>query len=157
MTLPSPSPPPLSPSPPPSLARRLRRGNAGLRLAVVVGATSCLAVLSGCGAGPPPAAHCTPPPGGRCAGPAPLSSALVGPLAASPDGRQVHGRFRCGGKLTGTESSQQVSITYHASAVGAGRMACAIPILTLQLGSPIGHRAIVDGVSGQALSVAPGS
>ena len=100
------------------------------------------------------AAPCTPPPGGRCAGPEPVHVALYGgALAVSKDGRTIAGRFQCGGRLKAAETASRVTLTYIASRVGPGAMACALVPLSVRLDAPVGSRTVVDGVTGQHLHV----
>ncbi len=103
------------------------------------------------------ASSCAPLGGGRCAGPEAVTDAIVGQLSADSAGTTISGRFQCGGELTASETSSHVVLTYVASAVTAGGMACAVVPLSVQLKAPLGSRTLIDGVSGGQLDVAPGS
>jgi hypothetical protein len=119
-----------------------------------------VAGLAACSSGSPKASTstmtCRPPAGGRCAGPAPVPSWLYGPLALAADGRTISGRFQCGGRLAATETAAQVRLTFIASSVGTGGLSCALESLNVQLHGELGSRAVIDGVTHQALSVQRG-
>jgi hypothetical protein len=120
----------------------------------------CALAMAGCsssgGSNPPHRATCTPPAGGRCPGPEPVGIALRHGLQLSSDGRTIHGSFLCGGKLETSETARQITLTYVASRVGPGAMACAMVPLSVRLDTPIGTRTAVDGVSGQPLRLVRG-
>jgi hypothetical protein len=80
--------------------------------------------------------------------------ALYSGLQLSSDGRTISGRFQCGGRLEASETARQVLLTYVASAVGPGAMACALVPLSVHLPTAVGSRTVIDGVSGQHLRVA---
>lgn len=124
-----------------------------LILAVVVAAGLASACDSGTPSASPPTTSCQPPAGGRCAGPAPIASWLNGPLTLSADGRTISGRFICGGRLVTNETAVRVEVTLIAPAGGPGSMSCALVPLSVQLQAPLGGRAVVDGVTRQALNV----
>lgn len=120
--------------------------------------TACSQVGSSTGGvspgSPTGAASCTPPGGGRCAGPEPVGRWLVDQLGVDATGTVISGRFQCGGALEASETSSRVLLTYIASAVGFGGMACMLVPLSVQLTSPLGDRAVIDGVTGEHLDVA---
>lgn len=104
--------------------------------------------------GSPTPRTCTAPAGGRCPGAEQLSTALVGHLHLSRDGRTISGRFRCGGRMIERQTATRVTITYLASRVGPGALACALVPVSVRAASPIGAREIVDGVTQRPLHVA---
>jgi hypothetical protein len=123
-----------------------------------------IAAVTGCADGTTgtarPAVHlsasaCVPSAGGRCAGPEPVSRALDGQLSLDLSGQRLSGRFACGGELTAEEGSTRVVLTYIASAVGAGGMACAIANVSVELMAPLGTRSLVDATDGATLTVGP--
>lgn len=122
------------------------------RLLVVLLVTT---VLSGCGAraatAPEPAAACTPPAGGRCA----ADVAWSGTIGVSADDRHLGGIVLCGGTLHATETDDRVTIRLHVGAVGPGAMACARVPVRVALDAPLGHRVVVDAVSGRTIRVTP--
>lgn len=101
--------------------------------------------------GRPLPGRCVAPAGGRCPVPEPVRTALVKNLLVSSDGRTISGRFRCGGRLDASQTPRRVVLTYHASRVRAGGMACAMVPLSVHLATPLGARVVVDGVSGRPL------
>lgn len=110
------------------------------------------AALSGCGAqtstaGPTHA--CTPPPGGRCAG----DVAWHGPIELSADGHRLHGTVPCGGTLHATENGGTVAIRLHLGAVPRGGMSCALVDVGVRIPESLGHRTVVDEVSGDTVRV----
>jgi hypothetical protein len=116
-------------------------------------------VLSGCAmhratAASPPASpsptSCSPPAGGRCA----ADVRWPGPIHVSADDRRLHGVIGCGGTLHATETSDKVTITLHVGALGPGMMSCAMVDVGVRLAQPLGHRTVVDGVSGHVVRVA---
>ncbi len=123
-----------------------------------------IATVTGCAGGTTGAAGrvvhssasaCVPPGGGRCAGPEPVSQALDGLFSLDSSGQRLSGRFACGGELTAEESPTRVALTYIASAVGAGGMACAIASVSVDLMAPLGTRSLVDATDGSTLTVGP--
>jgi hypothetical protein len=115
-------------------------------------------VLSGCGAhaataptATKPAATCTPPAGGRCA----ADVAWTGTIGVSADGRHLGGVVLCGGTLHVTETGDRVTIRLHVGALGPGAMACARVPVQVALDAPLGHRVVVDAVSGRTVRVTP--
>lgn len=129
----------------------MHRARGILAVAVLVAATSACAPSST--SAPPQTTGCRPPAGGRCAGPAPISTWLIGPLTLAADGRTVSGRFQCGGTLVATETSTRVTLTFVAGAVGAGALSCALVPLTVVLHTTLGNRIVVDGVTHQTVSI----
>lgn len=99
--------------------------------------------------------HCEPPAGGRCAGPEPLMVTAGGAygVGVTADDRTVVAVVPCGGRLEVKESATAVTLTWIASAVGAGAMSCAIVPLAKRLRSPLGARHLVDGPTGDRLPV----
>ena len=92
--------------------------------------------------------------GARCPGPAPVDSALIGHLyLASRDQLSLFGDFQCGGRLRAEESGNRVLITYIASRVRPGGMACAKITLSVRLDAPLNGRTVVDSVTGDVLHV----
>jgi hypothetical protein len=125
------------------------------RLLVVLLTT---AVLSGCGthaATVPtetePAAACTPPAGGRCA----ADVAWPGTIGVSADERHLGGFVLCGGSLHATATDDRVTIRLHVGALGPGAMACARVPVRVALDAPLGHRVVVDAVTGRTIRVTP--
>jgi hypothetical protein len=116
-------------------------------------APSASSISTSTSAGPGSGHDCVPPGGGRCAGPASLANSLTGPLTLSSDGHTISGDFECGGTLTATESSQEVTLTFNADAVRAGALSCAQFPLTVYLSTPLGDRALVDGTTHQPLAL----
>jgi hypothetical protein len=83
--------------------------------------------------------------------------ALRETLVLSKDRRTITGRFLCGGKLTATQTAREVTVTYVASSVGPGAMACALVPLSVHVAKPLTPAAkVVDGVTGQRLRVIAG-
>jgi hypothetical protein len=72
----------------------------------------------------------------------------------SADGLRLHGVIGCGGTLNATETADQVTITLHVDAMGPGTMSCAMVDVGVQLTTPLGQRAVVDGVTGHVVHVA---
>jgi len=106
------------------------------------------------GSGTPTLSACDARGGARCAGPAPVDSALIGHLyIASRDQLTIYGDFQCGGRLRATESGNRVVLTYIASRVPPGAMACAKVPLSVRLHAGLNGRTVVDGVTGQVLHV----
>jgi hypothetical protein len=104
--------------------------------------------------GTPTPSSCVPRAGGRCPGPASVDSALLGELyLASRSQLSISGLFLCGGRLHAKESPDRVTITYIASRVRGGAMTCAKVPLSVRLAAPLAGRTVVDGVSGQVLTV----
>lgn len=62
----------------------------------------------------------------------------------------------CGGKISETQSGDRLLLTYKASAVRQGGLACGVFPLTLQLATPLGSTPVYDSVSGSRLAVTPG-
>jgi hypothetical protein len=83
-----------------------------------------------------------------------VRQALISDLLLSRDGRTLHGRFACGGRLRVGESARRVVLTYLASYVRQGGMACAMVPLSVRLSSRLGSRDVIDGVTGQHLHIA---
>ena|SRR5947209_51272 len=106
-------------------------------------------IVAGCSSGgavtPPPSFpfECSPPGGGRCGGPHALPD-----LHLDATDRGLHGTFLCGGTLSASETKSRVVVTYFASSVGAGGMACAMVPLAVHLHAPLGDRHVVDGATG---------
>lgn len=101
-----------------------------------------------------PPARCVAHGGARCPGPAPVTSALVGHLyLGSRNQLRLFGDFRCGGQLRAKESARRVVLTYVASRVRTGGMACAKVRLSVALHTPVNGRPVIDGVTGQVLRV----
>lgn len=96
-----------------------------------------------------PLSACTPPAGGRCPGPRPIGD----PLILDEHGHRLHAIFLCGGRLNAVATDDKVTITYVASRVPAGAMQCAQVDLAVHLATPLGHRVVVDGVSGQRITI----
>jgi hypothetical protein len=116
-------------------------------------------VLAGCRqhgsdpqSGGPPPASCTPPPGGRCA----ADVAWTGPIDVSADGLRLHRMLPCGGTLHATETSDRVTLTLHVRAMPTGSLSCALVDVGVRLASPLGHRTVVDSVSGHTLRTVHG-
>jgi hypothetical protein len=109
------------------------------------------AAVSGCGGH----AHvarptgCTPPAGGRCAG----DVSWHGPIELSADGHRLHGVVPCGGTLHATENGGTVAIRLHLGAVGRGEMLCALVDVGIRIPEPLGHRTVIDEVSGHTVRV----
>ena len=80
---------------------------------------------------------------------------LYGPLVVAADGLTLSGRFGCGGSLAAVETTDQVTLTFIAAAVGAGGLSCGLVALRVGLHRPLGSRVVVDGVTHQKLSVRP--
>jgi hypothetical protein len=118
-----------------------------VRLAAVLWMVSTLLPLVGCSAG------CHPRAGGRCPAPAPINSWLYGPLTLSADGHTISGRFGCGGQLVANEAATRVTLTFVASAVRSGGLACAMVPLSAHLHTELGERLVVDGVTHRVLEV----
>lgn len=130
-------------------AVRPRAPHAGVKQYVAVLSVATL-VLAGCAL----IGHrCSSGAGGRCGGPEPIREALFGQWTVDAGGRQVSGHFQCGGKLEAKETRTAVRLTYVASAVRAGAMACALIPLSVTLASPLGSRAVIDGVDGSTVEV----
>lgn len=122
------------------------RISCGMRwLIVVLCAVVVTAVCSSC-AGP----SCSPPAGGRCRHPMPVDGGSVAPSA---DGRTLSIMTNCGGTLTASRTPTRVTLTYTASAVGKGGLACARRPISVILDTPVGSLPIYDSVSGQRLTV----
>lgn len=99
--------------------------------------------------GTTPTPTCTPAGGSRCPGPQPIS----GSLTVDASGRHLTGVFLCGGQLSARETADRVTVTYIASAVRRGGMACARVPLVVTLQQPLGNRTVVDGANGQTVTV----
>lgn len=101
-----------------------------------------------------PPTHCVAQGGARCPGPAPVNSAIIGHLyLASRSQLTLFGDFQCGGHLRATESAHRVVITYVASRVRPGGMACAKVRLSVALDAPLKGRTVIDSVTGHRLPV----
>jgi len=101
---------------------------------------------------PPPWSYpCTPEDGAGCSPPQPITRQLW----TDAVGRTINGLFACGGTLVATETATQVALTYRQQLMMPGAMACAFPILTARLASPLGTRMVVDATTGGQLPVAP--
>ncbi|HKC28441.1 MAG TPA: hypothetical protein VKB75_10560 [Jatrophihabitans sp.] len=74
-------------------------------------------------------------------------------LTLGAGGTRLQGRFLCGGRLRATETATRVTVTYMASKVRPGGLMCAQVPLTARLNTPLGNRAVVDGVTGKPLAV----
>lgn len=120
----------------------------------------CAAIVTACssaGATLRPVAHhihektCSPPVGGRCPGPEAVGDALISDLLLSKDGLTISGRFQCGGKLEVSEGPRRILLTYIASYVRQGGMACAMVPVSVHLDGPVGSRVVIDGVTGRRL------
>jgi hypothetical protein len=72
---------------------------------------------------------------------------LVWGLAVTRDGRGLVAVVPCGGALHARETPHTVMLTWIASSVGAGGMACARVPLQARLSAPLGHRVVVDTVT----------
>jgi hypothetical protein len=122
-------------------------------------ATSAVAVLllggalSACGGeSAPSSVDCTPPAGGRCA----ADVAWPGPIYSSHGGQVLEGVILCGGTLHATETRGRVTIRLHVGAVGPGAMSCARVEVGIRLSAPVGHREVLDAVTGHAVHVVAG-
>ena len=123
----------------------------GNPLIVAAAALLIVAPLTACqsSADSHPSSACTPPAGGRCPGPRPIGD----PLILDEHGHRLHAIFLCGGRLNAVTTTAKVTITYVASRVPAGAMQCARVDLAVHLATPLGHRVVVDGVTGQRIAI----
>lgn len=119
-------------------------------LCVTLGAAGCGVPTHHRSNAPP---DCADTGGARCPGPAPIPRWVFGPITESADGRILSAAFRCGGELTASETPTTVRLTYTASAVQPGGLACAAPRLSVSLSHPLGHRTLVDATTGAKLAV----
>lgn len=76
-----------------------------------------------------------------------------GSVEVSADGRTLGIMTNCGGRLTASRTSTRVTVTYTASRVGPGAMACARVQLSAVLDAPLGSLPVYDSVSGERLGV----
>jgi hypothetical protein len=95
---------------------------------------------------------CTPPAGGRCA----ADVAWPGLIYSSHGGRVLEGVILCGGTLHAIETRGRVTIRLHAGAVGPGAMSCARVEVGIRLAAPVGHRQVLDAVTGRPVRVVGG-
>ncbi|HZC71782.1 MAG TPA: hypothetical protein VE442_13905 [Jatrophihabitans sp.] len=108
----------------------------------------------GNGSGSSTSSGCVVRAGARCPGPAPIDSALIGHMyIASRNQLTIFGAFQCGGRLQASESGKRVVVTYVASRVPPGGMACAKVKLSVGLDKALAGRTVVDGVTGKVLHV----
>jgi hypothetical protein len=117
------------------------------------------AAVAGCGSSAPGSSpawsyQCAYGTGPGCGAPEPITDRLYGPLWSDPTDASVSGRFFCGGALTATETTNRVAVTFYPQIVRPGAEACAVLPVTVWLTNPIGVRTVVDGVSGEPLTVA---
>ncbi|MFZ2014029.1 MAG: hypothetical protein WAV00_09435 [Nocardioides sp.] len=95
---------------------------------------------------------CTPPAGGRCA----ADVAWSGPIELAAHGNRLQGIVLCGGTLRANETDARVTITLHVPALRGGAATCARVLVRVSLATPLGTRAVVDGVSGRTVRVVHG-
>jgi len=74
-------------------------------------------------------------------------------IRLSPDGMTLTFTALCGGMFGAAQSDGKIQLTYTASAVRAGGMACAMVPLTVKLSTPLGTTPVYDALTGAPLTI----